>query len=75
MSSIVTQCDIELGESTGARKLGLERWWWIIHTATCTINSENFCYRTKASASRAARSHANRFRLAIMSTYEYGKAL
>lgn len=68
-----TKMLVELGESTGAKKLELQRWWWYIDLSGCEIQSANFDCRTKKAALRNARNWAKRLGLAVTGHYIYGQ--
>lgn len=65
-------CDITTGESTGAKKCGLQRWWWQISVTGCENNSDNPYYRSKRAAIRNAKLWAARLNLDVESVSEYG---
>lgn len=70
------KCQIEVGESTGAKKLGLQRWWWNIHLDCVdgpSIAGGNSFYKSKRSAVRNGRVWAERFGLTVTDVYDYGK--
>ncbi len=67
------KADIEIGESTAAKKHGLQQWWWRMEVKGCTIDSDKSDYRSKRTAERDARAMARRLHLDVESVRECGK--
>ncbi len=65
--------DIEIGESTAAKKHGLQRWWWRMEGKGFYVNSEKMDFKSKGSAMRSARTYAKRLHLDVESVREYGE--
>ena len=65
--------EIELGESTGARKLGLQRWWWVIVLDWGKVEPDNFTFGARKSALRAARKKAAQLGIKVTRVYNYGQ--